>query len=380
MLGFSGSSLCILEKIKPWKISRCNIDFLLVLASTKTAEHPGISEAGLTPESRRFTALADAELLLKGPGGCRVFPLPTLSAGVSPALLSYVASRRMGLRPLVVSLGLDHQPTFNHLRMESVKEGPAACLSTGKAMSKFRVKQLWIKGKRIGENLRRPLLLAECVPGGTSTAQAVLTALGIKVEKLISSSSVRPPFALKRKLVEEGLRQASFRDSNNPISILAAVGDPFQVIATGIIVGSISSGQPLLLGGGSQMVAVLALAFKAINVELRRQLASQVIIGTTAWLAEECSETAQPSSFERLLLSVGKRFGVDIIALSSGVRFTDSLHQSLRDYELGFVKEGVGAGALLLLAQLQGHTAKDLVNDCELALQQLLMSSSRKGL
>ena len=49
-----------------------------------------------------------------------------------------------------------------------------------------------------------------------------------------------------------------------------------------------------------------------------------------------------------------------------------STHQPLRDYERGYVKEGVGAGALLLLAQLRGSSCVDLVLDCERALEQLL--------
>ena len=58
--------------------------------------------------------------------------------------------------------------------------------------------------------------------------------------------------------------------------------------------------------------------------------------------------------------------------LACGVRFHSSTHQPLRDYERGYVKEGVGAGALLLLAQLRGCSCADLVLDCEHALEQLL--------
>ena len=58
--------------------------------------------------------------------------------------------------------------------------------------------------------------------------------------------------------------------------------------------------------------------------------------------------------------------------LCFGVRFHISTLQPLRDYERGYVKEGVGAGALLLLAQLRGCSCADLVLDCEHALEQLL--------
>ena len=43
----------------------------------------------------------------------------------------------------------------------------------------------------------------------------------------------------------------------------------------------------------------------------------------------------------------------------------------LRDYELGYVKEGVGAGALSLLAQMKGANCQDLVDACEKAVYEL---------
>ena len=54
------------------RIQRCMNDFqnceaLLVLAGSRTAEVKGISAAGATSESRRYTAIAHAELLLNGP-------------------------------------------------------------------------------------------------------------------------------------------------------------------------------------------------------------------------------------------------------------------------------------------------------------------------
>ncbi len=60
----------------------------------------------------------------------------------------------------------------------------------------------------MGKSLGTPLLIAECVPGGTTTAQAVLTGLGVSVADLISSSARNPPLALKKSLVEEGLKSS----------------------------------------------------------------------------------------------------------------------------------------------------------------------------
>ena len=154
-------------------------------------------------------------------------------------------------------------------------------------MSAARVRWLWSQGQRLGRRLRHPMVMAECVPGGTTTAQAVLTALGIPVQGLISGSARQPPHALKRQLVAAGLAEAGLGPDPAAQAVLAAVGDPFQALAAGLLVGAADGSQPLLLAGGSQMAAVLALAMAASSEDARKRLSERVMLGTTAWLAEE---------------------------------------------------------------------------------------------
>ena len=360
--------------LAPWRDSSQQPDLLLLLAATATAEVEGISAAGSSAASRRYTALADAELLLYGPDHRPQWPLPPLPAGVSPALISWVASQRLGLQPLVAALGLAEPPPFVHLRLEPLSEGPAACLSSGQAMTSTRVERLWSRGMQIGRGLQRPLLLAECVPGGTTTAQAVLQGLGLSVAGLVGGSALHPPMVLKQRLVAEGLRRADLGAAPTPGLLLAAVGDPFQAVAAGLLVGALESGQPLLLGGGSQMVAVLALALASLPPRGRAALAAQVVLGTTAWLGSEQLEGLQPGSppaLSRLLTCLQGAMGVELLALTSGLRFVASRHQALEDYEHGHVKEGVGAGALALLAQLRGVSPAELQESCEEGLDRL---------
>ena len=131
----------------------------------------------------------------------------------------------------------------------------------------------------MGARLRAPLVLAECVPGGTTTAQAVLTGLGMSVTGLVSGSALQPPQALKSRLVCDGLERAGLPgESPDPLSVLAAVGDPFQVVAAGLLVGAAATRQPVLIGGGSQMVAVLALALMALRSKQREQLDCNCIL------------------------------------------------------------------------------------------------------
>ena len=370
--GSRASKVNIRRCMNIWHEIGGDLDFILILAGSKTSEVKGISAAGLTPSSRRYTALADAEFLLKGPLKKLKWDLPKLNAGFSPALISYVGSKFLNINPLIISVGLFNEPTFQHINFETPSQGPAECLKNGNAMKFDRVRFLWEEAVSMGKEMTQPLLLAECVPGGTTTAQAVMNGLGISVEDLMGSSIINPPIDLKRNLVEEGLRNADLGE--NPLSqnVIAAVGDPFQPVAVGLILGAREVGLQVLLGGGTQMIAILSLALRAIKPSKRSYFLSGVSIATTAWLAEDRQllTNGDRSSFERLINLVEKHFNVEILAFSSGLKFINSTKKELKDYEKGYVKEGVGAGAISFLAQVNGVSCSQLVNACELAIDQ----------
>ncbi len=367
------------ERVKSWQENIMNISFFLILAGSRTAEIEGISAAGSTPNSRRYTAVADAELLLRGPLLPKRWPLPPLPAGVSPALISYVASRFLKIKPIIISAGLLQNPPFSHVSLESPKMGPARCLSSGNAMESARVQLLLDGGFKIGKKLKTSLLITECVPGGTSTAFAVLSGLGINVDGLISGSLRNPPSELKTKIVNQGLKAAKLKKNPSSVELMAAVGDPFQPIAVGLLMGAIESGQDVLLGGGCQMLAVLALALNEIESKSRSDFVDKIIIGTTSWLVDESlSSSKNRNSFIHLMNHVADHFKVNILGLASGYRFNESNQKVLRDYEFGFVKEGVGAGALSLLAQIKGLTQKEMVERCDVEVSKLFKSRHEK--
>ena len=64
-----------------------NFKIFLVIAGTNTSQIPGISAAGINAKSRRVTALADAEFLLKGASKDHKYKLPLLNAGVTLSLI-----------------------------------------------------------------------------------------------------------------------------------------------------------------------------------------------------------------------------------------------------------------------------------------------------
>jgi len=367
------------ERVKSWYENITNIAFFLILAGSQTAEVEGISAAGSTSISRRYTAIADAELLLKGPMHPQRWPLPPLPAGVSPALISYVASRFLKIKPTIISAGLLQRPSFDHISFELPEIGPSRCLSSGNAMDMTRVKLLLDSGFNIGKKLKQSLLITECVPGGTTTAFAVLSGLGINVHGLISGSHRYPPAELKAKLVIQGLKAAKLKKNPSSINLMAAVGDPFQPIAVGLLMGAIESGQNILLGGGCQMLAVLALALNEIESESRSKFSEKVLIGTTSWLVDESlSFSKKRNSFIHLMNNVAEHFKVNILGLASSYRFKDSNQKVLRDYEIGYVKEGVGAGALSLLAQIKGLTQKEMIKECDREVVNLFKSNDAR--
>ncbi len=349
---------------------------LLLLAGTDTAAVPGISAAGSTPESRRWTAAADAELLVLGPGAGRRHPLPPLPAGVSPALIAHAVIHGLGLDPLVADLGAPVAPAVPHLQLG---QAPARCLSGGQAMELARVRQLLTLGQRWGRILaakapQDPLLIAECVPGGTTTAQALLTGLGLEVAGLVSGSLLEPVHGLKTELVARGLRAAGLAGPKgplnadaDPLAVVAAVGDPMQPLAAGLVLGAAGAGRPVLLAGGSQMAAVWALALALCPAASRPALARRVAIGTTAWVAAEAS-----SDLVLLLRRLADRWQLQPLAFAAGLHFHRCRSARLRDYEAGYVKEGVGAGGLALLWELSGRNPEALALACDRACERLL--------
>ena len=121
------------------------------------------------------------------------------------------------------------------------------------------------------------------------------------------------------------------------------------------------------------MLAVLALALVDISPLLRSDFMENVAIATTPWLIGEVinKEEKYKSSFIRLMEVISSYFGVGLISFSSGLCFKNSIKKVLREYEYGYVKEGVGAGALAFLAQLKGFSLDQLVEGCEVAVGEL---------
>ncbi|MGF1673183.1 MAG: nicotinate-nucleotide--dimethylbenzimidazole phosphoribosyltransferase, partial [Rivularia sp. (in: cyanobacteria)] len=183
--------------------------FACVLGFTETGLIPGISAAGSTPEDRKYTALADAEFLYYGTNKKGRYPLPPLIAGASPVFITRAVVETLGIPVYLFNAGLLEPPTVPTIDLGGV---PAKCLSQGAAMDFATVQNLLNQGIIWGEKLSRNqeneyLVIGECVVGGTTTALAILTGLGIAAQGMVNSSHPVCNHAQKWEIVQAGLKE-----------------------------------------------------------------------------------------------------------------------------------------------------------------------------
>jgi uncharacterized protein (TIGR00303 family) len=331
--------------------------FCCVVGFTETCLIPGISAAGATPEARRYTAIADAEILLKGYSA----RLPTAPEGFpSPVVLSKGILDSFGLETVVLNGGLSEP---SDLPMMAMGAFPARCLSTGQALERSLVQDLWTKGYAWGRKQAQAgqgIIVGECVAGGTTTALAVMLGLGIQAFGRVNSSHRQCNHLQKESLVQQGLARLAPRAS--VWDVLAAVGDPMQPLAAGTAMGA-SLGGPVILAGGTQMLAVAAVCQKLALEQQKSWRAENVIVGTTRWVADDLTGDTG---------GLAKQIGA-VSLVTTEYQLHDSAYEGLRAYEQGYVKEGVGAGGLMSYAALQDFSQNTWIQAVDRAYQEIVL-------
>jgi uncharacterized protein (TIGR00303 family) len=341
----------------------CPPVFACVLGFTETGLIPGISAAGRTPEDRKYTACADAEFLYYGPEHKAQYPLPPLAAGASPVLISRAVFESLKIPIHLFNAGLPQPPAVPVIDLGGA---PAKCLSEGAAMEITTVHHLFeqglLWGERLAANIQQGyLIVGECVVGGTTTALAILTGLGIEAAGKVNSSHPVCNHSQKWALVQAGLEKMMGRGGDgevsspsfppvNPLQLVAAVGDPMQVVVAGMAIAA-SRSCGVMLAGGTQMLAVYALMSAIAQTYALSWQPEAIVVGTTRWVAEDPTGATVD-----LAINLGKssltQSGKTPPLLATHLSFADSRYPQLRAYEQGFVKEGMGAGAACIAAHL----------------------------
>src|SRR4030043_1619967 len=172
--------------------------FVCTIATTETAKIPRISAAGKYPEFTDYTPPADAELLLLGKCKC-IAGVPVTPDGIpTPALITMSALKLADVPVLVVSGGLRVKPFIPFLELGG---NPGRDIRSGNAVD--NVEEIIRRATIAGENLAKTadyLVIGESIPGGTTTALGVLSAMGVDAEGKVSSSRPENPHGLKTEI------------------------------------------------------------------------------------------------------------------------------------------------------------------------------------
>jgi uncharacterized protein (TIGR00303 family) len=213
-------------------------------------------------------------------------------------------------------------------------------------------------------------MLGECVVGGTTTALSVLTGLGWNAAGKVNSSHPTCNHSQKWAIAQQGLERAGLLQSTttnpiDPFKVIAAVGDPMQIVVAGMAIAA-SRQVGVMLAGGTQMIAVYALAQSIAQLHNLQWQPDQIVVGTTRWVAEDPTGD-----------TVGLAHLLNLPLLATQLNFADSRFPQLRAYEQGYVKEGVGAGGCAIAAHLKGWGQAELLTAIEAIAIQLGLIADR---
>ncbi len=326
--------------------------FLLILSNTATAYIPKISAAGKSPEFTDYTPAGDAEIVKTGNIiSVPVLPITPPYNTPTPAIITRAALKLTGVPHMFVNAGLKVVPEIPFVDLMAkpgcdIRENVAVHDAEG----------IFERAQKLGRDIRDQtdhLVIGESIPGGTTTAMGVLNALGY--DGNVSSSSCSNPLDLKNKIVKEGMDASgvefgSLRD--DPLHAITCLGDPMMVAVAGIVSGT--DGIDVVLAGGTQMAAVFAvIKHLGINTD-------NISIATTKYVVDDAS-----ANFGELV----DELGVPVYAADPG--FGASHLPGLQRYEAGDVKEGVGAGGAMYLAQMHGVSQEELRHEVEKICEEL---------
>jgi uncharacterized protein (TIGR00303 family) len=308
--------------------------FCGILANTILSTVPGVSGAGPTPEKTLLTPVLDAELIVRG----SITSLPvkpnTPTGCPTPASITRAMMELTGLEPVFVNAGLKHTPTVACIDAYGSMGGDPR---TSEAVP--AAKELFTRGRQIGKILSSYsdlLVLGESVPGGTTTALCVLRALGYSAS--VSSSFASNPVAFKEEIARAALARIAADGITDVLDVIRYAGDPMMPVAAGIV--DAYSGN-VLLAGGSQMLAVAAV--------IRKQGSRLPGVVTTTYVRDDPSANVRQMAAE---------IGTDMYYVNPS--FDNLGHAGLARYCIGEVKEGMGAGGAMCLANLLGYTPSEI--------------------
>ncbi len=314
--------------------------FSLVISYTETSEIDGITIAGANKDLIKYTPAADAEFIHYGYCKC-INTIPATPDGKpTPALLTRAALNSINIPMLVIDAGSKIKPNIPYINLDA---SYAKRIDKEDAMNINMVERIYYNSIELGKTLAKLndfIIIGESIPGGTTTALALLLALGIDARFKVSSSMPNNPHNIKNYVVSNALRRANLSIGSlkdKPLEAVSILGDPMMITIAGISIGAKDSN--IILSGGTQMSAILAL-IKSLDASALED----IVIGTTRYIVEDKSSN--------IIELVKEIYPIPILYVDP--MLDKSSIEGLRAYANGFVKEGAGAGGSCIGAMLNG--------------------------
>lgn len=312
---------------------------VLVVGSTETATIDGISAAGAHPEAMWDTPVADAEILEYGrPVFAETVPVSPTGCP-TPALVSRAVRELLGFEITVVDAGLSKAVAAPTL---TVGDDPGDDVRTATPVPDAR--GIFERARRFGRAYPDDeIVVAESIPGGTTTALGVLRALGEDVA--VSSSLPENPIPLKRSVVADGLAASGLESGDlagEPVRAVETMGDPVLAVVAGIVSGALEGGTTVTLAGGTQLLAAAALVRHG-------GVPDPLTVATTSFVAADDAVD---------LAAARAAIDVDLVVTDPG--FDRGDHVAFAAFERGEAKEGVGMGGALALADRNGVPMREV--------------------
>ncbi len=320
--------------------------FILVIGNTEISRIKGLTAAGGNDILINYTPPADAEFLFyEKPKSIDAIPV-TPSGNPTPGIITKASRNLADFPVLVVRSGSIVAPDIPYVEITSK---PGEDIRYQKGVSNLN--EIKEKSRILAEYLNsnnKEIMIAESIPGGTTTAMAVLQALGYNARS--SSSFMQNPLNLKRDVINESMKRIA---NKKDFDSMEELGDP--VLASVSYLAYYFKGD-IYLAGGTQMLAVAAY-LKGMNKEINS-------IITTKYVVNDSS-----ASFKETSSDIGVKYK------SSEIDLSISEFEGIRQYERGIVKEGVGAGGAYYQAMIKGFTNEKIVSEIDNIYRKLMLFS-----
>ena len=302
---------------------------VLVCGGTATARIEGLSAAGASAELTAHTPAADPEIVVYGRPVCAPIVPVSPEGCPTPAVVTRAVRELVGFDVLVLDTGLP-KPTA----APTVRLGDKPGRDIRKREPVPTAERLFETARELGHTLPDDeVMIGETIPGGTTTALAVLRALGEPFET--SSSRRSNPLDRKRAVATDAFAASDLDPggaADDPIAAVRFVGDPVLAVVAGFVAGAVETKTTVILAGGTQLIAATALLRHA-------GIDEPLTLTTTPFIADDPTADLHDGA---------DSLGIDIVVTDP--EFDRTEHVAMERYQLGEAKEGVCMGGALYLA------------------------------